>query len=158
VDRTLKIRSRSASAEKGGQHLTQHDTNREQRGYEFLPDERVATYPALYSGEDIPILDKVVFDRFFIGAPDDERASQWWLCEYDPEQGIAFGFAVLVGDTINAEFGYFSPLGELESLRVPVRSKGIVVDEVIVHRDLFWEPKPISEAVPKSLHQGWWER
>ena len=60
---------------------------------------------------------------------------------------------MLVGDRINAEFGYFKPRGELELLRV---ARG--ADVIFVHRDLFWTPKPISEAVPKALHQGWWER
>lgn len=130
-----------------------HDTNRELRGYDFLPTERVGTHPALYSGEDIPALDKLVHDRFFIGAPEDDRASQWWLCEHDPAQDLAFGFVVLNGDGASAEFGYFAPRRELESLAVRVGE-----DVLIVHRDLFWEPKTIGEAVPRRYHQGWWER
>lgn len=134
--------------------MEQQDTNRELRGYDFLPATRVAAHPALYSGEDIPAMEKLVYERFFIGAPEDERASQWWLCEHDPATDIAFGFVVLTGDGRNAEFGYFMPRRELETLAVSVGDG----DVLFVHRDLFWEPKPISEAVPKVLHQGWWER
>lgn len=113
-----------------------------------MPESRVITYPPLYSGEDIPVIDKLVFERFFIGAPDDERASQWWLCEHDPVQDIAFGFVVLVGDGINSGFGYFMPMCELETLAVRTQD----CDVLFVHRDLFWTPKPISEAVPRHLH------
>lgn len=55
----------------------QQDINQELRGYEFMPEERATTYPARYLGEDIPVLEKAVHERFFTGAPDDERASQW---------------------------------------------------------------------------------
>lgn len=41
--------------------------------------------------------------------------SEWYVRELDPETGDAFGYAILNGDTQNAEYGDFS-LPELASL------------------------------------------
>lgn len=129
------------------------EINRALRGYDFLPDERVAEHPALYSGEDIPVLEKVVHERFFIGAPDSERASQWWLVEHDADSDVAFGFVVLNGDGSSGEFGTFAPRRELETLAVKVGD-----DVLFVHRDLYWKPTLLGAAVPRRFHQGWWEK
>jgi hypothetical protein len=75
--------------------------------------------------------------RNFAGACD------WWIAEYDPATGTAFGYACL-GDPACAEWGYLD-LPELE--RVSVRS-GLL----IVERDLHWAPPPAARAVLPGRH------
>jgi len=53
--------------------------------------------------------DKVIHLHYFV------RDCDWWVCEYDPATGTAFGYARLHGDDTNAEWGYVN-LPELEAL------------------------------------------
>ena len=57
----------------------------------------------------------------------------WFVIEFDPAERLCFGY--IIGH--EREFGYFS-LDEIESLRGPLGLK--------VERDLYWEPKPISQC------------
>ena len=34
--------------------------------------------------------------------------SDFYICEYDPEEGLMFGYGILGGDLSNSEWGYFS--------------------------------------------------
>jgi hypothetical protein len=86
--------------------------------------------PRLYATDGVPWEDKLVHEHFFIGGCD------WFVVEYDPGDRLFFGFAVLNGDLVNAEWGYV-PLDELRSVRVA----GIEVD-----RDLHWSPRPAGEV------------
>jgi hypothetical protein len=61
----------------------------------------------------------------------------WWIAEYDPATGAAFGYACL-GDPACAEWGYLD-LSELEQVRV---HGGLL----IVERDLHWTPTRASDA------------
>lgn len=65
----------------------------------------------------------------------------WYLTEYEPDTKMAFGYVDL-GDPDNAELGYFS-ITELESLRFPPFGLG-------VERDLWFDPKPLSEIAYKK--------
>lgn len=67
--------------------------------------------PPLYATEATPSEDKVVCARLFALA----SAATWYVVEFDPEQGLAFGYADL-GDPTCAEWGYID-LRELELLR-----------------------------------------
>lgn len=67
--------------------------------------------PPLYATESTPAEDKVVCARLFALA----SAATWYLVEYDPQDGLAFGYADL-GDPGSAEWGYIS-ITELELLR-----------------------------------------
>lgn len=67
--------------------------------------------PRLYSTESVPAADKVIHARLFALA----SAATWFVAEFDPEQGLAFGYADL-GDPTCAEWGHI-PVAELESLR-----------------------------------------
>lgn len=58
----------------------------------------------------------------------------WWLTEYDPETGEAFGLVRGAAE----EWGYFS-IPEMEGLN---RSKGFG----IVERDEHFEPAPVSKV------------
>ena len=68
--------------------------------------------------------------HFFIGGCD------WYICEYDGDD-LFFGYAILNGDFINAEWGYVS-FSELIAISI----NGIEVDcELEDH----WPPTHVSE-------------
>lgn len=104
------------------------------RGHDFLPpEEELALVPPLYGTEATPLADKVVWIHYFVGACD------WYVMEYDPAEGLGFGWADL-GDPQNAELGYMT-LGELRDVLVVTR-EGL---PVVVERDLGWAPITFSE-------------
>lgn len=70
----------------------------------------VLNIPPLYATESTPAEDKVVCARLFALA----SAATWFIVEFDPEQGLAFGNADL-GDPTCTEWGYID-LRELESM------------------------------------------
>jgi len=100
------------------------------RGHDWLPDsDFLATIPDLYKTEAMPLTDKIVWIHYFVGACD------WFVMEFDPTTGIAFGWVDL-GDPSNAELGYFS-LPEL---------RGIVANGAfVVERDLHFSPTKFSD-------------
>ncbi len=63
--------------------------------------------------------------HFFLGGCD------WYVAEYDPNDRLFFGYAILNNDLENAEWGYVS-YDELRSVSVC----GLEVD-----RDLYWQPR-----------------
>ena len=85
--------------------------------------------PALYDIEHVPLKEKMIQMHFHLGS------SHWYIAEYSPEKEIFFGYAILGGDTWNAEWGYVS-LEELMEYNV----QGLQVE-----RDFSWEPKKFSE-------------
>jgi hypothetical protein len=108
---------------------TPTETHRVRRGHPFFPSAD-ADLPPLYATEAIPAADKIVRVHYFIGGCD------WWLIEYDPCDGTAFGYACL-GDPGCAEWGYVH-LAELEEVSVDGGRQ-------LVERDLDWTPLPVSE-------------
>ena len=92
----------------------------------LLTAEDLKNLPALYNTEDIE--DPIVHVKLFhpLGK------ATWFLTEYDPEDKIAFGFALIT----DGELGYI-PLTELEKIDI----RGLKVE-----RDNYWTPKPLSEA------------
>lgn len=95
--------------------------------------------PPLYSTEGTPLKEKIIHMHFFIGGCD------WYAAEYDSEEQLFFGFAILNNDLEMAEWGYFS-LPELASLK----SSFVEVD-----RDLFWDPVQ-AQCVDRICEaQGW---
>lgn len=103
------------------------ETQRARRGHAFYPPE---TLPALYSTDDVPAADKTIVAHYFGGAAD------WWLAEYDPETGEAFGYANL-GDPQMAEWGSIY-LPELEAINL---RNGLLV----IERDLYWTPTRFAD-------------
>lgn len=74
------------------------------------PSEKVlAEIPKLYSGENTPTEEKLVYLHFFVSGCD------WWITEYDGEDTF-FGFACL-GDPTMAEWGYIS-FNELRNAKI----------------------------------------
>jgi len=94
-------------------------------------EEELAKLPPLYSTEDTPLEDKVIYMHFFTGP------ANWWMAEYSPEQRLFFGYADL-GDPEMAEWGYID-YDELRELRYGPGGASEV------DRDLYWEPKPVRE-------------
>lgn len=82
--------------------------------------------------------DPIVVAKFF----DPSGSATWFVTEYDPETQIAHGYVKgLVAGDWNDEWGNFS-IKELESVRKSPLGLGI-------ERDLYFDEKPISEAVPE---------
>lgn len=99
-------------------------------------EEALAALPRLYATEGTPNREKVIHMHFFLGNCD------WYAAEYDPDQRIFFGFAVLNGDDRMAEWGYFS-LDELRKLRD---------GPFEVDRDLWWQPTKFKDI--RDLQAG----
>jgi len=72
--------------------------------------ERLAKIPKLYETENVPIADKFIYLHFFIGGSD------WYIAEYDGND-LLWGYAILNGDDINAEWGYIS-FSELKEIKI----------------------------------------
>ena len=102
---------------------------------------RLAQIPALYATESIRLQDKLIYLHFFLGSCD------WFVAEFNGKDTF-WGFVVLNGDLLNAEFGYFN-LSELAAIQV---YGGMEIDcELEEH----WKIKPASEVVIISEAQGW---
>lgn len=84
--------------------------------------------PKLYQTENVSLQDKIIHLHFFIGSCD------WYIAEYDG-QDIMWGFAILGGDTMNAEWGYIS-FNEL---------KEININAIEVDYEIYWQPKKACE-------------
>lgn len=132
-------RASGRAAGEGPRRETRRETQRARRGHGFYPPAmsvdpwtgRAVPMPALYATERQPAAQKVLHVHYFVGGCD------WWVAEYDPATGTAFGYACL-GDPDLAEWGYVD-LPELEALTV---HGGLVV----VERDLHWRPVPAGRA------------
>ena len=72
--------------------------------------ERLAKIPRLYVTENIPLKDKLIYLHFFIGASD------WYIAEYDGND-LFWGYVILNGDDVNAEWGYIS-FCELKAIKI----------------------------------------
>ena len=108
------------------------ETQRKRRGHQFYPT-KSARVPALGSTEGQGDA-AMVRAHYFVGGSD------WWITEWDPATGEAFGFACLNGDTMNAELGYID-LRELEAVRVG--------GWLVVERDKYFDPITLGEVKRK---------
>ena len=104
------------------------------------PDDiKLAHLPKLYETENIPLKDKVIYAHFFIGGSD------WYACEYSPEERQFFGFVILNNDYEMAEWGYFD-LDELLAIKMGF---------VEVDYDLHWKPCKAIEVPQIKQAQNW---
>ena len=71
--------------------------------------ERLAKIPKLYETENVPLPDKRIHLHFFIGGSD------WYIAEYDND--LFWGYAILNGDYVNAEWGYIS-FSEFKEIKI----------------------------------------
>jgi hypothetical protein len=122
------------------------EKHRQERGHDFYPSaDQLAQIRRIYGTDPVPTRDKSLWLHYFTGACD------WWIAEYDPATGDAFGYACL-GDPDNAEWGYTN-LADLEALYSPSGiTRGQHTDtvrlqpRVLVERDLTWIPRPVTDA------------
>ena len=85
--------------------------------------------PKLYETESVPGKEKIIKKHFYLGH------CHWFAVEFDG-QDTFFGYVILHGDLINAEWGYFS-FQELKE--VAVMGFEVVCDEN-------WSAKPFSRV------------
>lgn len=126
------------------------ETRRVERGHAFYPPTAdLAVIPPLYATEHVPAVDKIISAHYFVSG----CASDWWIVELDPDNGLAFGYARLAGDDQNAEWGYVS-LPELETL---YQDGGFtrqdnpahpwrLLPRILAERDLHWVACTAAEA------------
>lgn len=104
---------------------------RRDRGHDFYPPEGVwKDIPAIYA-QDGKGMEAVVYLHYFAPWGD------WYVTEVDHETGIAFGWAMLGSDLVNAELGY-TDLPALES---------VSNHPMIVERDLHFKAKPLRDVL-----------
>lgn len=106
---------------------------------------RLASIPGLYGTEGIPTEEKIIHLHFFVAGCD------WYAAEYDPEQELCFGYAILNEDYQNAEWGYFS-IAELRDVTVA----GWV--EVDCEIEMAFPPRPAIEIEKICRAMGWKRR
>ncbi len=93
--------------------------------------QRLDRIPRLYDTENQPIAEKLIYLHFFIGGCD------WYIAEYDGDD-IFFGYAILNGDLLNAEWGYIS-FSELKSVKVGFA-------EIDCEKEEYWKVVPAKEV------------
>jgi len=95
--------------------------------------ERLNSIPRLYETDTIPTKDKIIYLHFFIGDCD------WYIAEYDGHD-LFYGYAILNGDLVNAEWGYIL-FSELKAINI----NGVEID---CELEESWQPKIVSQ-IPK---------
>lgn len=88
--------------------------------------------PSLYSTSDAT--DPVVCIKLFTPY----SSWTWLLTEYNPDTGVAFGYAYNAQYPDGAELGYMN-VRDMQALRT---SQGWQA----IERDAYWHPMPLSEA------------
>ncbi|XVU24283.1 hypothetical protein ACQPZJ_44820 [Actinoplanes sp. CA-054009] len=107
------------------------ETQRRRRGHDFYPPAAILQQiPPLYATDGIPKAEKTIYLHYFGGSRD------YWIAEYDPATGEAFGYGGTHSAVDGLEWGY-SYLPELEELR-----HGLT----IIERDLYWTPVRAADA------------
>jgi hypothetical protein len=95
----------------------------------LLTKEILKKLPPLYANEHLKPEQTKVIAKFFFPA----GGATWYATEFDPAEGLFFGF-VNLGDDEMAELGYFT-LAELEEFRHPS------FPYLRIERDKFWDSK-----------------
>ena len=108
----------------------QPEEHRERRGHAFYPQ---VDLPRLRSDTKTAAPDKVIGAHYFVGSCD------WWLTEYDPKTGEAFGYVDL---GYGGEWGY---------MWLPEMEEVLAHGWLVVERDCWWEPKTF-QAVMEARH------
>jgi hypothetical protein len=105
----------------------------------LIPPAIGRSIPPLYATDDTPAAEQIVHVKLFAL----NSTATWLVTEYDPINGVCFGYADLYGQGAagGAEWGYFS-LAELAALKW----NGIPR----VERDLHFTPRPFAQCVDES--------
>ena len=99
--------------------------------------------PVLYKTESVSLKNKLIYLHFFIGNCD------WYIAEYDREQDLFWGFAILNGDYDCAEWGYIS-FDEMKQIKI--NPFGLEID---CERGNGWEPRKACEIENIKKAQRW---
>ena len=102
-------------------------------------EKELAKIPTLYSAEEVPLKDKLIYLHFFI------MGSDWYIAEYDGED-VFFGFVILNQDYEMAEWGYIS-FSEMKEIKI---DPGIEID-----CEINWRIKKACEIEKITRSQGW---
>ncbi|MES2215067.1 MAG: hypothetical protein V4485_03495 [Pseudomonadota bacterium] len=94
----------------------------------------IENMPKSYETDNIKQADKIVYLHYFVGNSD------WYIVEKDaePEQIQAYGYAILNGDTQNAEMGYIN-ISELRK-----------ITKWPFNLDFFFTPTKLGEIITKK--------
>ena len=103
--------------------------------------ERLDEIPKLYETENIPLREKLVYLHFFIGNCD------WYVCEFDREDTF-WGFVILNGDLLNAEWGYIS-FSELMGVTVGE------IFEIDCELSEYWSVRPALQIHRIAAANNW---
>jgi len=103
------------------------------RRHKFLTKAIENKLPPLYSTENDP--DPMVYVKWF----HPYSTQEWYATEYDPKQGLFFGW-------VNSEFPELGYMSRQEMAEVEVRG-------IPLERDLYFEPKPLSEVKAEAKRQ-----
>jgi len=102
--------------------------------------QRLIEIPALYATDNTELRDKLIYLHFFIGNCD------WYVAEFNGKDTF-WGFVVLNGDLLNAEWGYFT-LSELQSVQI----HGVEID---CELEDIWQIKRASKIDKICQAQRW---
>ena len=103
---------------------------------------QLSAIPKLYETETTPLEDKLIYLHFFISGSD------WYVAEYDGKD-LFWGFAILGGDYLNAEWGYI-PFNELKEIKI----QGLFEVETETH----WRIRPAREVDKIAKCHGHWKQ
>lgn len=104
----------------------QGQSYRQRRHYDFITKLMISSIPPLYATEHIPAAQKMLYAHYFVASCD------WYVAEFDPTTGDAFGFA----DLGCPEWGYFN-LPEMEAL--------LIHNFMVIDRKLDFKPISAQE-------------
>jgi hypothetical protein len=115
---------------------------RSERGYRFyLPKREAERIPALYATDGVPLEHKTIYAHYFAAWGD------WYVAEFDPATGRAFGWARVGADDYQGGWAYID-LPALESYRA---KRGL---PNFVERDLAFEPQAAASCLPEDRRVG----
>ncbi len=100
--------------------------------------QRLANIPDLYETESDFLTEKLIYCHFYLAGSD------WYVTEFDGCDTF-FGFVILNGNCIDAEWRYFT-LRKLDQLNV--RGYEVEFDE-------YWQLRPASQVKKIAEAQGW---
>ena len=114
------------------------------RRHSLLTKEILSRLPKIRATEKVD--DPIAQVKFFSAT---HGFATWYLTEYDPKTGEGFGWATL-GPGLG-ELGYID-VRDLAVLMAGVRVRGLSTGTKIpaVERDLYWKPRPLSQAICES--------
>ncbi|GHT67821.1 hypothetical protein FACS1894110_14060 [Spirochaetia bacterium] len=100
----------------------------------------VAKIPGLGETDNLPKHPLAL--HYFVGGCD------WYIAEYDREEDIFFGYAILNNDYQNSEWGYIGRT-EIISLEIPER-------HLMINLDLYCHEETIEDALFKKDNEYFW--